>query len=349
MKGPSSIFYGEIQPGGAINIVTELPSSEPFYEAELQIGSEGLVRPQIDISEPLNDDRSLLYRLNAVYSRRDSYRNFDQEFEQLFIAPVLTWKISDRTNLTVDVQLSSRERPWDFRTVAVGDGVLDAPRDRIFNEPDDYLERDFLLTRLNLEHKFSNNWSLRSAFRFTNSSTFSDKLSIPIAFDETTGDLTRVFALDDFDSQEYALHTNVVGEFETGSIEHTVLFGVDLTQSNTSHLLKPDLILGDSRGNKEEYTQLSQIAPTLLFEYVGNNKWQEPLRTVAKVLQRTDRAEAAIKTYQQQIETTRQALAPVAKSHPTVLMVASEQLTSPVELATSVDFCGVYCRIWGFG
>lgn len=36
--------------------------------------------------------------------------------------------------------------------------------------------------------------------------------------------------------------------------------------------LKSDLILGDSRQNEDEYTQLSQIAPTLLALY----EWQEP-------------------------------------------------------------------------
>lgn len=67
---------------------------------------------------------------------------------------------------------------------------------------------------------------------------FSDRLSIPIAFNETTGDLKRVFALDDFDSQNYALQTNIVGEFATGLIDHTLLFGLDLTRTNTSRFAR---------------------------------------------------------------------------------------------------------------
>lgn len=65
--------------------------------------------------------------------------------------------------------------------------------------------------------------------------------------------------------------------------------------------LKPDLILGDSRGNKEEYTRLSQIAPTLLFEYVGNDKWEKPLQIIAKVLDRTEQAQVVMKTQRQQL------------------------------------------------
>jgi iron complex outermembrane receptor protein len=238
LRGPASILYGEIQPGGVINIVTEQPLSNPFYEAEIQLGSYNFVRPQLDISGALNADESLRYRLNAVYSRRDSFRDFDQVFQQFFIAPVLTWEVNDRTNLTFDLQVSNREQPWDFGTVAFGDGVIDTPRERIFNEPDDYLERDFFSLRALLDHEFSDNWSIRSGFYFSDSSVFSDQLSIPIGFDEATGLLTRVFALDDFDAQTYSLQTNVVGEFATGSIEHTLLFGIDLTRTSTSEFAR---------------------------------------------------------------------------------------------------------------
>ncbi len=238
LRGPAAILYGEIQPGGVINLVSKQPLADPFYEAEFQVGSYGLIRPQIDISGPINDSGSLLYRLNAVYSRRDGFRDFDQEFEQFFVAPIVTWKVSDRTNLTLDLQISKRERPQDFGTVAFGDGVIDTPRDRIFNEPDDFLQRDFFSVRFALDHQFNDNWSIRNAFRFTDSSVFSDRLSIPIAFNETTGDLRRVFALDDFDSQNYALQTNIVGEFATGLIDHTLLFGLDLTRTNTSRFAR---------------------------------------------------------------------------------------------------------------
>jgi iron complex transport system substrate-binding protein len=112
--------------------------------------------------------------------------------------------------------------------------------------------------------------------------------------------------------------------------------------------LQPDLILGDSAGNQEEYAQLAQIAPTLLFDYVGHNKWQEPLQTIAKVLERSEQAQAVIETQRQQIETARQALSPVVNAHPTVLMLASEQLTPPVDVITPVDFCGGLLKELGF-
>ncbi|NEQ27621.1 MAG: iron-siderophore ABC transporter substrate-binding protein, partial [Microcoleus sp. SIO2G3] len=125
--------------------------------------------------------------------------------------------------------------------------------------------------------------------------------------------------------------------------------GISGTPSlETLSRLKPDLILGDSAGNKEEYAQLSQIAPTLLFEYVGENKWQEPLQTTAKVLDRTEQAEAIIQAYQQELEAARQALAPVVEARPRVLMVASQQVGQTIELVTPADFCGGMTEDLGF-
>ncbi|MCF4965909.1 iron-siderophore ABC transporter substrate-binding protein [Nostoc sp. CMAA1605] len=112
--------------------------------------------------------------------------------------------------------------------------------------------------------------------------------------------------------------------------------------------LKPDLILGDIRTNQQQYGQLSQIAPTLLFDYVGGKKWQDSLQAIAQVLGRTDQAKKIIAAHLQQIATTRQALAPVVKAYPKVLMVSSEQLNSSINLVTPLDFCGALLEDIGF-
>ncbi|WP_228038415.1 TonB-dependent siderophore receptor [Nostoc sp. LEGE 12450] len=233
LKGPSSILYGEIQPGGVINAVTKQPLAEPFYEAEIQAGNYNLVRPRIDISGPLNDDKSVLYRLNLSYLNNESFRGFDQNFEEFFIAPVLAWK-GKNTDFTFEAQYSNRVRPYDSGLVASGDRVLDVPRDRILNEPDDYIDQTFITTRYSLEHRFSDNWRIRNDFRYASSRLYSDALTITTGFDEATGIVSRVFALDNFYADDYSLQSNIVGKFATGGIKHTLLFGLDLNRTNSS-------------------------------------------------------------------------------------------------------------------
>ncbi len=249
LKGPASILYGEIQPGGIINAVTKKPLSEPFYEAEIQLGSYDLVRSRLDLSGPLSNNGSLLYRLNASYLNSESFRGFERNFEQFFVSPVLAFKLGENTDITFNVQYSNRERAFDAGLIAVGESVIDVPRDsaersaggdRILNEPDDFIERTFVSTGYSLEHRFNDRWTLRNAFRYATTKVFSDKLTIPTAFDETTGILDRVYAFNDFYSDDYALQTNAVGKFNTGSIKHTLLFGVDLNRTDSDTFSRSD-------------------------------------------------------------------------------------------------------------
>ena len=96
LKGPASVLYGQFEPGGVVNYITKQPLSEPYYAGEFTIGSYDYYRPSIDISGPLNSERSLLYRLNVAYENFDSFVDFVNG-ETFSIAPVLTYKIGDTT------------------------------------------------------------------------------------------------------------------------------------------------------------------------------------------------------------------------------------------------------------
>ncbi|MEM7793978.1 MAG: TonB-dependent receptor [Cyanobacteria bacterium P01_C01_bin.118] len=228
LKGPAAILAGAVEPGGAINLVTEKPLSEPFYELALRAGNRELIEPSIDISGPLTDDGQLLYRLNALYRNEDYHRDFDVPVERFFIAPVLSWAISDRTDLTFELEYSDENRPADFGGIPViGDRVADIPFDRITGEPDDDASNEFLRLGYQFEHRFSDSWKVRNSFRYI---SFDSDFVSNVAFgtNEATGDLFRVWVQNAQPSDSYELQTNVVGEFATGSIEHTLLAGVDL-------------------------------------------------------------------------------------------------------------------------
>ena len=155
LKGPSSVLYGQNDPGGIINLVTKRPLSDPFYKLEFQAGSFGLIRPSIDITGPLTEDRSLRYRLNVAYQREDGFRDFETDTERFFIAPVLSWDISERTNLSVVMEYNDEENPFDLGIPAFGNGVVDVPSDRIVGEPDDFLNNRSLTLGYDLKHKLS--------------------------------------------------------------------------------------------------------------------------------------------------------------------------------------------------
>ena len=230
LKGPASVLFGQAEPGGLINLVSKQPLSEPFYELESQVGNQALFLPSIDITGPLTSDDRLLYRLNVLYSQADSFRDFDQDLERFSVAPTLTWNISENTNLTARLEYLENENPVDAGIVAFDDGVVDVPFDRITNEPDDKVEFEFLQVGYDFEHRFSDNWRLRNAFRFFREEEDVNG-SFNIGFDESTGDVFRGFFSGVENRNTYEVQTNVVGEFATGPIEHTLLFGSDYTRA----------------------------------------------------------------------------------------------------------------------
>ncbi|MEM8672881.1 MAG: TonB-dependent siderophore receptor [Cyanobacteria bacterium P01_G01_bin.67] len=241
LKGPASILYGEIEPGGIINLVTKKPLSEgSLYEAKLQLGDDALVSPSIDFSDSLTSDGSLRYRLNALYRHENSFRDFDQDFERFFIAPTISWEIGERTDITFQLDYTDDEAPYDNGLPASGEGIVDVPFTTIVEEPDNIIKNETINVGYSLEHRFSDNWRLRNAFRFSDRG-ISNTGALGFDFDEDTGIVERFFADQDRDIQNYSLQTNAVGEFNTGSVEHTLLFGVDLNRTDDLALLNFDL------------------------------------------------------------------------------------------------------------
>ncbi|MEM8544402.1 MAG: TonB-dependent siderophore receptor [Cyanobacteria bacterium P01_H01_bin.119] len=225
LKGPASIVFGSVEPGGVINFVTEQPLSEPSYELGLRIGNQGLIEPSLDLSGPLTEDGRLHYRLNVLHRREDYFRDFTTDVTRTFIAPVISWQISDNTDLTVSLEYVDSETPSDLGLVAVGDGIADIPFERVLGEPDDFNQTELIRVGYDFEHRFSDNWQFRNAFRFTSFDLSSAFLNLGIV--DPAGDTISNFFFSDQENNNLELQTNMVGEFNTGAIEHTLLFGFD--------------------------------------------------------------------------------------------------------------------------
>lgn len=241
LKGPASVLYGESEPGGLINLVTKKPTSTPFYEIEAQFGNRSFVSPRIDFSGPLTDDGKLLYRLNALYRTTDDIQDVDRKIERLFISPVVTWKISDRTDLTFELEFLTEKRPPSFGIPAIGNRIADIPFDRITNEPDDFGKEEYISVGYDLEHRFNDNWELRNAFRFTRQNALLE-VAYPFEIDEETGTVTRFWAAQPQKGESYSLQTSAIGKVATGAVDHELLFGIDLnfTRDNFNDLIRLD-------------------------------------------------------------------------------------------------------------
>jgi iron complex outermembrane receptor protein len=229
LKGPASVLYGNLEPGGVVNIVPRRPEPDPSYTFRGTVGSFGLFRPSIDLTGPLDDDRRILYRFGALYEGESGFRDYDQNLDRYAIAPSLTWNLSDRTTLDLNLTYADTARPFDRGLPVIGNRVADVPRDRLFQDPDAISETQEFSVSYRLTHNFNDNWQLRNEFRYLEVDTFDFRLDSWTI--EDNGILDRRWRSNDDYDEFYSLQTNVVGEFATGSIQHTLLAGVDFNRS----------------------------------------------------------------------------------------------------------------------
>lgn len=227
LKGPSSVLYGQTEPGGIVNLVAKQPLSEPFYEMKFQVGSFGFIRPSVDLTGPLTEDASLRYRLNVAYQREDGFRDFETETRRFFIAPVLSWDISDRTTLTLLLEYVDEESPYDPGIPALGEGLFDVPRERIMTHPNSFVSNRSLTLGYDFKHQLDEDWTLNHGFRYV-SQDYAIGTFLPLSVDETAGTVFRLPATREYYSSDYSVQANIAGKFATGTVDHSLLFGVDL-------------------------------------------------------------------------------------------------------------------------
>ncbi|MBD2253836.1 TonB-dependent siderophore receptor [Nostoc parmelioides] len=229
LKGPASVLFGQAEPGGIVNIVTKQPLSTPYYSAEFNIGNYGFYRPSFDISGPLTDDGSVLYRLNVAYQNAGSFRDYNFT-ERVFVAPVITWNISDRTTLTFDLEYLNNSYLFDRGLPSIGDRPAPIPISRFIGLPQSVYEDSNLRVGYRLEHEFSQDWQLRNAFSFVSGRLAGD---YAIGGNDLVDDqFAPIFiGRDSFSRKIYTLQTELVGRFKTGTIVHQPLIGVELRRN----------------------------------------------------------------------------------------------------------------------
>jgi len=107
VKGPASLLYGQIAPGGVVNYLSKRPGEKKSYAFDQSFGSYGYLRSTADLNQPLVSDK-LLFRFNAVWENGFEYVD-KANAETTVIAPVITWKITPTSSLTVDYQWFNRQ------------------------------------------------------------------------------------------------------------------------------------------------------------------------------------------------------------------------------------------------
>ena len=171
IKGPSSVLYGEAPPGGLVNLVTKRPPTEPLRELQVQFGSYDRRQIQDDFGGPIGHSQIWSYRLTGLLRNSGTQVNYTPDNRRL-IAPALTWRPGERSNLTLTGDWQHDNTRWSQFLPASGTLFHDNPNgiipvETFVGEPGwEKVIRDQASVGYAADHHFVDGWALHQNFRY---------------------------------------------------------------------------------------------------------------------------------------------------------------------------------------
>jgi iron complex outermembrane receptor protein len=230
LKGPASLLYGIIDPGGVINAISKRP--DLYQHGEVSVmgstygGGKNGGNTTFDITGPIGND-GLAYRFIASGINEDYWRNFGKT-KDLLIAPSLAW-YGDNTTVQFNYEHHEFLTPFDRGTAldTRTKAPLAIPATRRLDEPYDNMWGVSDLTQISVEHRFNADWKINAAYSYNAETYGANQLRVS-AVNPVTGIETRRNdgTLGSLATSSYGT-AYVQGSLLLGDLKNDVLFGGD--------------------------------------------------------------------------------------------------------------------------
>jgi TonB-dependent siderophore receptor len=231
IKGPSGTLFGSgaISYGGLVNRVTKRPFETSRTELGFTVGSFGLNRITADINTPLNEDKTVLLRVNAGRHASESFQEsgFRRNY---FMAASLTYKASDRLSFLFDLELFRNHGTPVVMYLTPDASIKD------YRQMEQYYLRTYFSNDLTstfpgynvyaqMNYKLNSKWT--SSTLFSSGGVNARNQLQPSGTMLPNDSLSRKIQKYSHNYNTIQLQQNINGEFNTGGIRHRVLVGAD--------------------------------------------------------------------------------------------------------------------------
>lgn len=237
LKGPASILYGALEPGGVLNYTTKKPLMAPRYEVAQQFGGHGHSRTTLDATGPLNAARTVAYRVNAAYQDSDSFRDA-LALDRMAFMPSLTFRPDDRNELFLDFSYSRERVPYDSGVPFGLDGEPLVPIDTFFGDPelDGRNLRDYF-SSAGYVRQLGDAVTVRTQFQFHRVHARNESIRRRGVRGQPGAELLRRrYQNEDRTDDDYQFVADVVSNFDVGATSHQALVGFDLAYQDSTFL-----------------------------------------------------------------------------------------------------------------
>ncbi|WP_160190330.1 ferrichrome porin FhuA [Escherichia coli] len=254
MRGPVSVLYGKSSPGGLLNMVSKRPTTEPLKEVQFKAGTDSLFQTGFDFRDALDDDGVYSYRLTGLARSANAQQKGSEE-QRYAIAPAFTWRPDDKTNFTFLSYFQNEPETGYYGWLPKEGTVEPLPNGKRlptdFNEgaKNNTYSRNEKMIGYSFDHEFNDTFTVRQNLRFAQNKVSqksvygygmcsdplytkdqealkaSPCLSIPQS--QWGHTLTRQYVIDNEKLENFSVDTQLQSKFATGSVDHTLLTGVD--------------------------------------------------------------------------------------------------------------------------
>ncbi|CAD0003681.1 TonB-dependent receptor [Flavobacterium chungangense] len=242
IKGPSGTLFGSALTtyGGLINRVTKKPFETAKGEVSYTTGSWALSRTAIDYNTPINEEKTMLFRINAALDNQKTGQDYGKS-KTFIIAPSFTLKANDKLTFDFDLEVYNGSR--NSISIGMGSGT---PTAKSFNDYNFDFKKSYATDELQSEAKNTNAYA-RATYLISDkwvsqtnfSNSFTDNkanylfLLINTAANSNTTLQRRLYNINStFKTSQ--LQQNFIGNLKTGSIKHRLLVGLDYTYISTN-------------------------------------------------------------------------------------------------------------------
>ncbi len=236
IKGPASVLFSAGNPGGVINHVTKKAQAAPRYEAWFTLGRFDQYIGSVDATGSLSNNKKWLYRFVVGYENAGQLDQ-NQHIRNLFLAPQIEYRFSDRTRINYELNVSDDQRTMGFErgvpALKTGSDTWQIdryPADFSMIDKRGYSKTRAVSNQLTLAHRFTDALRLNVWLRSVHTHQRQ--------FDVSPGDFSTGAVNDSITMQNgfwrpdygaYQASTFVTWDFKTGSVRNQTVAGLDYT------------------------------------------------------------------------------------------------------------------------
>ncbi|WP_218419078.1 TonB-dependent receptor [Alteromonas lipotrueae] len=250
LRGANALLFGRGGGGGVVNRVTKVASSaEDFTTLSAGIDTFGAGSISVDTNKAI--DANNAFRFNGVFDSIDNHRDF-KDGERYAINPTYTWMANDDTTVVASYEYVNDDRLVDRGIPSLDGAPLEGFDDTYFGAPDfNNTTLEAHIARVRVDHALSQNWNLNGTVQFADYDKAYQNL-YPVNFDADAGTVTLDGYRDTTTRENALVQLNLIGQFATGDINHTLLTGMEYGSQDTENARR-DAFFADSQDDQVSF------------------------------------------------------------------------------------------------